>query len=73
MPLLYNFFSSCAGMIFKRLAKKNTKTKIKQTETEQEHIEFPDATSSLKYCHFKVNNQNRWLPCRTKKLSFIDL
>ena len=26
--------------------------KMKQTETEQEHIEFPDATSSLKILSF---------------------
>ena len=52
MPLLYNFFFFMRGYDIQKACKKNTKTKMKQTETEQEHIEFPDATSSLKILSF---------------------
>ena len=52
MPLLYNFFFFTRGYDIQKACKKNTKTKMKQTETEQEHIEFPDATSSLKILSF---------------------
>ena len=40
------------GYDIQKACQKNTKTKMKQTETEQEHIEFPDATSSLKILSF---------------------
>ena len=40
------------GYDIQKACQKNTKTKMKQTETEQEHIEFPDATSSLEILSF---------------------
>lgn len=52
MPLLYNFFFFMRGYDIQKACKKNTKTKMKQTETEKEHIEFPEATSSLKILSF---------------------
>ena len=58
-------------MISKRLAEKTQKQKRNRPKRKKEHIEFPEATSSLKILSFKVNNQNRWLHFRTKNCHLL--